>query len=143
MKKSAAAIDLTKVKEETPKLVRTAVMAPPPPPRPKSERDSGTANLPADIHAIPYNASDKYFPEDEEKLKDVKVILRVRKMEQDGSIWLLAGPLSAKVTDTTATDVVWIESLVMMRRFPKLTLKFFASFLDFSKEEVLKEVVDA
>lgn len=119
-------IDLTAAKEE--------------PKKPASDRDSGRLNLPTDIPLVPYNKSG-YFPEDEATLSSIKVILRARRVAQDCSLWFLCGPLTAKITHDSVTDVAWVEAATIFERFPLLASKFISNAMDWSRGEILYETV--
>lgn len=62
-------------------------------------------------------------------------------MAQDSSIWFLCGPLTAKVSDDVVTDVVWVEAATIFQRFPVLASKFLSNAMDWSRGEIIYEVV--
>lgn len=110
---------------------------------PHSSRDSGRKTLPEDIPMISFNMFGKYTPDDELRLRSVKVILRAKRLQQDGSLWLLCGPLSARVQEDSCCDVLWVDSSLALQKFTHLTLRFFSSFMTFQDNQVLREVADA
>jgi len=124
-------IDLNIVKTEAPRDSK------------KEARDSGRQPLPTDIPVIPLSATGEYFEEDDERLRAIKVILRAKKMPQDGSLWLLCGPLSARVSDAGCVDVTWVEAVLVMQRYPRLVMRFMDAVIDFSGGDVIREVVDS